>query len=59
MKLKKPKKGTGILESLDKVTKEGWEQARQEIEDAERQSDEWLKGLIDEYDRKNNERRYI
>tara|TARA_B100001989_G_C24549345_1_gene473208 strand:- start:4043 stop:4243 length:201 start_codon:yes stop_codon:yes gene_type:complete len=48
----KLKKGTGILESLDNATKEDWAEAQRRVEEAEKSSDEWLKGLIDEYDRK-------
>ncbi|GEM_PF-3047518 len=48
----KPRKGTGISESLKNATKEEWAEAMRRAEAREKSSDEWLKGLFEEYDEK-------
>lgn len=45
-------KKKGTLDSLDKLAPENWKKAQKTAEEAERKSDAWLKGLIDQHDKK-------
>lgn len=45
-------KKKGTLDSLDKLAPKDWKKAQKTAERTESKSDVWLKGLIDQHDKK-------